>query len=123
MGQADAGAPPALAGPLPPAPGVHRLRDQRARVRCIGRAVNLRRQVASYWGGLGARGADDLRGWNRDTARTRGIGAGDRAALTEELTAFLERDAEAVAWFRAELVRRRHAAQLDRARSRGPAKR
>jgi excinuclease ABC subunit C len=209
MGQADAGAPPALIGSLPPAPGVYRFRDQRARILYIGRAVNLRRRVASYWGGLGSRGhlapmvsriarvqalvcdseheaawlernllerelprwnrsaggqevpvyirldlrprssglkvvhearpspaarhfgpylgglrvrlavsalhrvmpvayaADGLRGWNRDMARARGIGPSDRAALTEELIAVLERDAEAVAWFRAELTRRR----------------
>jgi excinuclease ABC subunit C len=51
-----------------------------------------------------------LRGWNRDMARARGIGPSDRAALTDALTAVLERDADAVAWFRAELVRRRDSA-------------
>jgi excinuclease ABC subunit C len=212
MGHADAGAPSALVGPLPPAPGVYRFRDQRAGVLYIGRAVNLRRRVASYWGGLGSRGhlapmvpriarvqalacdseheaawlernllerelprwnrspggqevpvyirldlrprsaglkvvhdprpspaaryfgpylgglrvrravsalhrvmpvgyaADGLGGWNRDMARARGIGPSDRAALTEALIAVLERDAEAVAWFRAELERRRDSA-------------
>jgi excinuclease ABC subunit C len=48
-----------------------------------------------------------LRGWNRDMARAGGIGPGDRTALTEELIAVLERDAEAAAWFRAEPMRRR----------------
>jgi excinuclease ABC subunit C len=212
MGRADAGAPSALVGPLPPVPGVYRFRDQRSIVLYIGRAVNLRRRVASYWSGLGSRGhlapmvsriarvqalvcdseheaawlernllerelprwnrsaggqevpvyirldlrprssglkvvhearpspaaryfgpylgglkvrlavsalhrvmpvayaADGLRGWNRDMARARGIGPSDRAVLTEALTAILERDAEAVAWFRAELVRRRDSA-------------
>jgi excinuclease ABC subunit C len=212
MGQAGTGGLPAAAGSLPPAPGVYRFCDQRAGILYIGRAVNLRRRVASYWGGLSSRGhlapmvpriarvqalvcdseheaawlernllerelprwnrtaggqevpvyirldlrprsaglkvvhdarpspaaryfgpylgglrvrlavsalhrvmpvayaADGLRGWNRDMAGARGIGPGDRAALTEALTAVLERDAEAVAWFRAELVRRRESA-------------
>jgi len=212
MGQAETGAPPALVGPLPSAPGVYRFHDQRASVLYIGRAANLRRRVASYWGGLSSRGhlapmvsriarvqalvcdseheaawlernllerqlprwnrsaggqevpvyirldlrprssglrvvhdaspspaarcfgpylgglrvrlavsalhrvmpvayaADGLRGWNRDMARARGIGPSDRAALTDALTAVLERDADAVAWFRAELVRRRDSA-------------
>jgi len=212
MGQADVGAPWVLVGSLPTAPGVYRFRDQRGCVLYLGRAVNLRRRVASYWGGLGSRGhlapmvsriarvqalvcdseheaawlernllerelprwnrtaggqevpvyirldlrprssglkvvhearpspaaryfgpylgglrvrlgvcalhrvmpvayaADGLRGWNRDMARARGIGPGDRAALTEELIAVLERDAAAVAWFRAELERRRDSA-------------
>jgi excinuclease ABC subunit C len=212
MAQADAGARSALTGSLPPAPGVYRFRDQRARVLYIGRAVNLRRRVASYWGGLGSRGhlapmvsriarvqalvcdseheaawlernllerelprwnrsaggqevpvyirldlrprsaglkvvhdagpspaarhfgpylgglrvrlavsalhrvmpvayaADGLRGWNRDMARARGINPSDRAGLTEVLIAVLERDAEAVSWFGAELERRRDSA-------------
>jgi excinuclease ABC subunit C len=212
MGQADARAPSALIRSLPAAPGIYRFRDQRASVLYIGRAVNLRRRVASYWGGLSSRGhltpmvsriarvqalvcdseheaawlernllerelprwnrsaggqevpvyirldlrprssglkvvhdarpspaaryfgpylgglrvrlavsalhrvmpvtyaADGLRGWNRDMARALGIGPSDRAVLTEALTAVLERDAEAVAWFRAELVRRRDGA-------------
>jgi excinuclease ABC subunit C len=209
MGQADGGAPPTVVRSLPPAPGVYRFRDQRGSVLYIGRAVNLRRRVASYWGGLSSRGhlapmvsriarvqalvcdsgheaawlernllerelprwnrsaggqevpvyirldlrprsaglkvvhdawpsaatrhfgpylgglrvrlavsalhrvmpvayaAEDLRGWNRDMASARGIGPGDREALTEELIAVLERDAAAVAWFRAELEQRR----------------
>src|SRR6202034_4701430 len=38
------------------APGVYRFRDARAGVLYLGRAVNLRRRVASYWGDLGSRG-------------------------------------------------------------------
>jgi excinuclease ABC subunit C len=34
---------------LPTGPGVYRFRDSRGRVLYIGRAVNLRRRVASYW--------------------------------------------------------------------------
>lgn len=37
---------------LPAAPGVYRFRDGRGRTLYIGRAVDLRRRVASYWGGL-----------------------------------------------------------------------
>jgi excinuclease ABC subunit C len=40
---------------LPVAPGVYRFRDGRGRVLYIGRAVDLRRRVGSYWGGLGDR--------------------------------------------------------------------
>ena len=54
MGQA--GAPPAAVAALPQAPGVYRFRDARAGVLYLGRAVNLRRRVASYWGDLGSRG-------------------------------------------------------------------
>jgi len=56
MGQAGAGAPPAAVASLPQAPGVYRFRDARAGVLYIGRAANLRRRVASYWGDLGSRG-------------------------------------------------------------------
>jgi excinuclease ABC subunit C len=56
MGQVDTGAPPAAVASLPRAPGVYRFRDRHARVLYIGRAVNLRRRVASYWGHLGSRG-------------------------------------------------------------------
>jgi excinuclease ABC subunit C len=41
---------------LPLAPGVYRFRDRAGRVLYIGRAVNLRRRVLSYWGDLGDRG-------------------------------------------------------------------
>jgi excinuclease ABC subunit C len=44
------------AGRLPAAPGVYRFRDGAGRVLYLGRAVSLRRRVASYWGDLGDRG-------------------------------------------------------------------
>jgi excinuclease ABC subunit C len=56
MGQAGTGAPPAAVAALPQAPGVYRFRDTRAGVLYLGRAANLRRRVASYWGDLGSRG-------------------------------------------------------------------
>src|SRR5512142_1356043 len=37
---------------LPAAPGVYRFRDERGRALYIGRAVDLRRRVRSYWGDL-----------------------------------------------------------------------
>jgi excinuclease ABC subunit C len=40
---------------LPFGPGVYRFRDARGRALYIGRAVNLRRRVRSYWGDLGDR--------------------------------------------------------------------
>jgi excinuclease ABC subunit C len=42
-------------GCLPLAPGVYRFRDAAGRVLYVGRAVSLRRRVASYWGDLGDR--------------------------------------------------------------------
>ena len=215
MGQVGTGAPQAAVASLPQAPGVYRFRDRHAGVLYIGRAVNLRRRVASYWGDLGSRGhlapmvariarvqalvcgseheaawlernllerqlprwnrtaggqevpvyirldlrprsasltvvhaagpahgaryfgpylgglkvrlaasalhrvlpvayaADGLRGSDRDMAGARGIGPGDRAALTETVVAVLERDAAAVAWLRAELERRRDGAAAE----------
>ena len=57
MGQAGTGAAPsALVASLPSEPGVYRFRDTRDAVLYLGRAVNLRRRVASYWGDLGSRG-------------------------------------------------------------------
>jgi excinuclease ABC subunit C len=44
--------PRALAGRLPIGPGVYRFRDANGRVLYLGRAVSLRRRVASYWGDL-----------------------------------------------------------------------
>jgi excinuclease ABC subunit C len=44
-----------LAGQLPAAPGVYRFRDGDGRVLYLGRAVSLRRRVASYWGDLRGR--------------------------------------------------------------------
>jgi excinuclease ABC subunit C len=40
---------------LPAGPGVYRFHDASGRVLYIGRAVNLRRRVGSYWGDLGDR--------------------------------------------------------------------
>lgn len=40
---------------LPQAPGVYRFRDENGRILYIGRAVNLRRRVLSYWTHLGDR--------------------------------------------------------------------
>ena len=37
---------------LPSGPGVYRFRDESGRALYIGRATDLRRRVASYWGGL-----------------------------------------------------------------------
>jgi excinuclease ABC subunit C len=41
---------------LPAGPGVYRFRDAAGHVLYLGRAVSLRRRVASYWGDLGDRG-------------------------------------------------------------------
>lgn len=48
-------APRAAIGRLPDGPGVYRFRDARGRALYIGRAVNLRRRVGSYWADLGDR--------------------------------------------------------------------
>ncbi|MGH3154218.1 MAG: hypothetical protein ACRDOB_26300, partial [Streptosporangiaceae bacterium] len=47
--------PRVAAARLPPGPGVYRFRDAAGRVLYLGRAVNLHRRVASYWGDLGDR--------------------------------------------------------------------
>jgi excinuclease ABC subunit C len=47
--------PCSLAARLPLAPGVYRFRDAAGHVLYLGRAVSLRRRVASYWGDLGDR--------------------------------------------------------------------
>ena len=53
----DPALPPiSVAACLPLAPGVYRFRDQAGRILYVGRAVNLRRRVLSYWGDLGDRG-------------------------------------------------------------------
>ena len=51
---AGTGMPPAVRH-LPHSPGVYRFVDARGRVLYVGRAVDLRRRVASYWGDLGDR--------------------------------------------------------------------
>jgi excinuclease ABC subunit C len=43
---------PAAIAQLDTGPGVYRFRDARGRVLYVGRAVNLRRRVTSYWGDL-----------------------------------------------------------------------
>jgi excinuclease ABC subunit C len=48
--------PRGQAARLPLGPGVYRFRDAAGRVLYLGRAVSLRRRVASYWGNLGDRG-------------------------------------------------------------------
>ena len=45
----------AVAACLPTAPGVYRFRDASGRSLYLGRAVNLRRRVRSYWSDLGGR--------------------------------------------------------------------
>jgi excinuclease ABC subunit C len=45
----------AVVGRLPLGPGVYRFRDARGRALYLGRAVSLRRRVASYWSDLGDR--------------------------------------------------------------------
>ena len=51
-----AASPRATVARLPLGPGVYRFRDAAGRVLYVGRAVCLRRRVASYWGDLGDRG-------------------------------------------------------------------
>jgi excinuclease ABC subunit C len=53
------GVRPTTVALLPTAPGVYRFRDDRGRALYIGRAGDLRRRVASYWGDL--RGRSHLR--------------------------------------------------------------
>jgi excinuclease ABC subunit C len=70
---------------LPAAPGVYRFRDPRDRVLYVGRAVDLRRRVGSYWGELGDR---------RHLARMVGRIARIEAAVcdSEHEAAWLERN-------------------------------
>lgn len=44
-----------VVGRLPGGPGVYRFADERGRTLYVGRAVDLRRRVGSYWGDLGDR--------------------------------------------------------------------
>ncbi|MGY1615468.1 hypothetical protein ACI797_01860 [Geodermatophilus sp. SYSU D00691] len=46
---------PSAVAALPAEPGVYRFRDDGGRVLYLGRAVDLRRRVGSYWGDLGDR--------------------------------------------------------------------
>jgi excinuclease ABC subunit C len=45
----------AVVARLPSGPGVYRFADERGRTLYVGRAVDLRRRVGSYWGDLGGR--------------------------------------------------------------------
>jgi excinuclease ABC subunit C len=58
---------PAAVRSLPAEPGIYRFRDAAGRVLYLGRAVDLRRRVGSYWGDLGDR--VHLAGMVRRTAR------------------------------------------------------
>jgi excinuclease ABC subunit C len=62
--------PRAAATLLPSAPGVYRFRDGSGRALYVGRAVDLRRRVASYW-----TGAPELRGLGRMVARIAAVEA------------------------------------------------
>jgi excinuclease ABC subunit C len=53
---AGPGRVPPAAARLPRLPGVYRFRDRYGRPLYLGRAVDLRRRVSSYWGDLGDRG-------------------------------------------------------------------
>jgi excinuclease ABC subunit C len=71
---------------LPTGPGVYRFRDARGRTLYLGRAVNLRRRVASYWGDLGERA--HLRSMVRRIARVEAV-----LCASEHEAAWLERNA------------------------------
>ncbi len=71
---------------LPTGPGVYRFRDARGRTLYVGRAVNLRRRVASYWGDLGER--THLRHMVRKVARVEAL-----LCASEHEAAWLERNA------------------------------
>jgi excinuclease ABC subunit C len=70
---------------LPSGPGVYRFRDDRGRALYIGRAVELRRRVASYWGDL--RGRAHLRRMVPRIARVEAVWCD-----SEHEAAFLERN-------------------------------
>jgi len=70
---------------LPQAPGVYRFRDDNGRVLYIGRAVNLRRRVLSYWTHLGDR--PQLARMVNRIARVEGV-----ACDSEHEAAWLERN-------------------------------
>jgi excinuclease ABC subunit C len=70
---------------LPSTPGVYRFRDRHGRTLYIGRAVDLRRRVRSYWGRL-----DDRRHLTRMVARIATVEA--IACDSEHEAAWLERN-------------------------------
>ena len=68
---------------LPAAPGVYRFVDERGRALYVGRAVDLRRRVASYWGDCAT--APDCVAWcNESAALTRWCAT--RPTLTDRLS-------------------------------------
>lgn len=73
------------AGLLPASPGVYRFRDGSGGVLYIGRAVNLRRRVLSYWGDLRER--RHLAGMVRDVAAVEAV-----ACASAHEAAWLERN-------------------------------
>jgi len=75
----------AVIGRLPSAPGVYRFRDAAGRALYIGRAVDLRRRVASYWADLGDRA--HLRGMVARIERVEAV-----ACDSEHEAAWLERN-------------------------------
>ena len=76
--------PPAVRH-LPHSPGVYRFVDARGRVLYVGRAVDLRRRVASYWGDLSDRW--HLRGMVSTVRRVQAV-----VCASEHEAAWLERN-------------------------------
>ncbi len=70
---------------LPHSPGVYRLVDSRGRVLYVGRAVDLRRRVASYWGDL--RDRRHLQGMVSAVSRVQAV-----VCASEHEAAWLERN-------------------------------
>ena len=77
---------------LPSAPGVYRFRDAHGRALYIGRAVDLRRRVLSYWG---------------DAAEVRGLGR--MVAAAARLEALVCDSPHEAAWLERNLLERRRA--------------
>ncbi|HTT91870.1 MAG TPA: GIY-YIG nuclease family protein [Acidimicrobiales bacterium] len=76
---------PAAVRQLPHSPGVYRFVDTRGRALYVGRAIDLRRRVASYWGDLGDRG--HLRGMVSAVRRVQAV-----VCASEHEAAWLERN-------------------------------
>jgi excinuclease ABC subunit C len=76
---------PAAVRQLPHSPGVYRFVDARGRVLYIGRAVDLRRRVASYWGDL--RDRRHLQGMVANVNRVQAV-----VCASEHEAAWLERN-------------------------------